>query len=307
MEQSASSSPEERLRSIEERLSHFEAIENIAQKCLANEASISTLSARIDTTERIEEVARHVQKWEWMAKYLSLTSAIIVFLASLWGIHSLRTFIEEIVTKQMAPTVARTTHDALILDGISRMDQSPDTAVSFFRSAFEEQHYDESGLIPLLSLLETTQRTDDARDVIAALKQDRTKYLHLKDPMSFNNVASLELLLGLDDEKYWESAREDLQLGEVITDPTDDNGLAFLYINYCRYFATQLDIQNARKYSGLIQKDFRTHLQQLKDTLTSDWAKRLSKRKPDSTKILAELRSEVDKALQAKARQTNRE
>jgi hypothetical protein len=86
--------PEERLKDIEQRLSLVEGLKDLTERCVTNELNISALTDRIDLLKRIEDLESDLRKWQWLGKYLSITSAVIIALASWLGLRSVRTLID---------------------------------------------------------------------------------------------------------------------------------------------------------------------------------------------------------------------
>jgi hypothetical protein len=295
-EESAPAATDERLKTLEERVTNLQALQEIARKCAVNEANITALSTRLDLVKRIEELENDIHKWQWLAKYISITAAIVIGVASVVGYHSIRDLVQTVVNNQVAPLNLRILHDATTLDGLARMQSHPDAAIGYFLAAFEQDRYDESVLVQLLNALDTTRRWDDAKQVIETLKQNKYKYTHMQDPQTYNNIGNLELYLGVDNPSYWESAKEDLELGELITDPTDKEVLPYLNVNLCRYYATQSNSDAALKYAAYIAKDFPDFIPLLKNNVTSSWSEDVKKHVSSSAAVFASLRSQIEAA-----------
>jgi hypothetical protein len=243
---------EDKPASFEERLSTAESISELKVRVASTQESLASIRDQLGILKRLEDLQADVRRWEWFAKYVSITTGILLALLSILGYRSFRgvvqTIVNEQVAKQISPIAKRLSYYEDLTAGSANALQNPTFAIGRWLNCFCQDRYDETVVVPLLDLLSNMGDFKTAEDVVNKLKENRYRYRRLNRAITFNNVAAIELSLGRDNMALIERSKEDLDLAYAVIRPDDQSSLFLILRNYYRYYFLKGDPKQAETY-----------------------------------------------------------
>jgi len=216
-------------------------------------SQMDSLQKQMELSKQVEALRSEVHQELSYFRWIGVSATIVIAVAGVvGGLVGYKSFSDYVGTVKQDVTVRLDRISSYYYD-FSRANslllaKRWDEAIPPLIRCLEDNLYDESVLTWLLNAYDETERWEDAKDLIVRLKRDEKRYRQLKDPMTYNNMAVVQIGLGLDDQELLEEARRNLERARQLVAGDDREALSYINFNFWEYWVVKNDFEQAQQY-----------------------------------------------------------
>lgn len=200
-------------------------------------SSIESLRTQIALSDRLSKVEEEHNSWKTLAKYLSITTAVVAGALSWFGYKSIDATIHSEIDKKFA-------FYSDLSSGLAYMDKHAEFAIPYLMRCFNDKPFEEPVIMSLLYSADSADEWDVGQMVLERLNRDPIKVESFRNPMTYNNIAIAALNAAIGTPSFSEDAHRALEMGLRVA-PAGSEALWYLRLNSWRYYLAMKDYTNA--------------------------------------------------------------